>query len=55
MKTSMSPIQGWPDPGHPHKQAEAAIPIPDLHPERGMCVAAFYKWRTKFGGMDPAS
>ena len=34
------------------KQAEAGSTVPDLCREHGMSSAAFYKWRTKFGGMD---
>jgi putative transposase len=34
------------------KQAEAGSPIPELCREHGMSTATFYKWRTKFGGMD---
>jgi putative transposase len=34
------------------KQAEAGIPAPELCREHGISTATFYKWRTKFGGMD---
>jgi len=34
------------------KQAEAGTPIPELCREHGMSTATFYKWRSKFGGMD---
>ena len=34
------------------KQAEAGAPIPELCREYGMSTATFYKWRSKFGGMD---
>jgi putative transposase len=34
------------------KQAEAGTPVPALCREHGMSSAAFYKWRSKFGGMD---
>ena len=34
------------------KQAESGTPIPDLCREYGMSSATFYKWRSKFGGMD---
>ncbi len=34
------------------KQAEAAMPVPDLCREHGMSSASFYKWRSKCGGMD---
>lgn len=34
------------------KQAEAGSPVPELCREHGISSAAFYKWRSKFGGMD---
>ncbi len=34
------------------KQAEAGAPVPELCREHGMSRATFYKWRSKFGGMD---
>ena len=34
------------------KQADAGTPIPDLCREHGMSSASFYKWRSKYGGMD---
>jgi len=34
------------------KQAEAGTPVPVLCREHGMSSASFYKWRTKYGGMD---
>ncbi len=34
------------------KQAESGAPVPVLCREHGMSSASFYKWRTKFGGMD---
>lgn len=34
------------------KQAEAGRPIPELCREHGMSSATFYKWRSKYGGMD---
>jgi len=34
------------------KQNENAVPVPELCREHGMSSAQFYKWRTKFGGMD---
>ena len=33
-------------------QAEAGTPVPDLCREHGMSSASFYKWRSKYGGMD---
>ena len=34
------------------KRAEAGSPAPELCRERGISNATFYKWRSKFGGMD---
>jgi putative transposase len=34
------------------KQAEAGTPVPLLCREHGMRSALFYRWRSKFGGMD---
>ncbi len=34
------------------KQAEGGGPISELCREHGMSSATFYKWRSKFGGMD---
>ena len=34
------------------KQNEAGSQVPDLCREHGMSNATFYKWRSKFGGMD---
>lgn len=34
------------------KQAEAGTPVPDLCRTQGISSATFYKWRSKFGGMD---
>lgn len=34
------------------KQAENGIPVTELCREHGMSSATFYKWRSKFGGMD---
>ena len=36
------------------KQAEGGIPVADLCREYGMSNASFYKWRSKYGGMDVA-
>jgi len=36
------------------KQAESGTPVPALCREHGMSNASFYKWRAKFGGMDPS-
>lgn len=33
-------------------QAEAGISAPELCREHGMSSATFYKWRSKYGGMD---
>jgi putative transposase len=34
------------------KQAEAGSPVSELCREHGMSTATFYKWRSKYGGMD---
>ena len=34
------------------KRVEAELPIPDLCRELGISTATFYKWRSKFGGID---
>jgi putative transposase len=34
------------------KKNEEGMNVPDLCREHGMSSASFYKWRTKFGGMD---
>lgn len=34
------------------KQAENGVPVAELCREHGMSSAAFYNWRSKFGGMD---
>ena len=34
------------------KQAEAGAPVPELCRQHGMSSASFYKWRSKYGGMD---
>lgn len=34
------------------KQAEGGKPVPELCREHGISSATFYKWRSKFGGMD---
>ncbi len=34
------------------KQAQAGTPVLQLCREHGMSSATFYKWRSKYGGMD---
>ena len=34
------------------KQSENGSPVPELCREHGISSATFYKWRSKFGGMD---
>ena len=34
------------------KQAEGGSPFPELCRQHGISNATFYKWRSKFGGMD---
>ena len=37
------------------KEAEAGVPVPQLWRKYGMSNASFYKWRSKYGGMDNSS
>jgi putative transposase len=34
------------------RQAEGGVPVSELCHEHGMSNASFYKWRSKYGGMD---
>lgn len=34
------------------KRAEAGVPVQNLCRDNNISTATFYKWRTKFGGMD---
>jgi len=34
------------------RQAEGGVPVSELWREHGMSNASFYKWRSKYGGMD---
>ena len=34
------------------KQADVGVPVTELYREHGMSSASFYKWRSKYGGMD---
>ena len=34
------------------KQSDTGVPVSELCREHGMSSATFYKWRSKFGGMD---
>ena len=34
------------------KQAESGMPVPEVCREHSISSATFYKWRSKFGGMD---
>lgn len=34
------------------RQAEGGMPVAELCREHGMSNASFYKWRSKYGGMD---
>ncbi|GAB5605076.1 hypothetical protein TK5_11560 [Sideroxyarcus sp. TK5] len=34
------------------KEVEAGMPVADLCRKHGFSDASFYKWRSKFGGMD---
>ena len=34
------------------KLADSGVPVAELCREHGMSSASFYKWRSKYGGMD---
>ncbi len=34
------------------RQAESGVAVPELCREHGISAASFYKWRSKYGGMD---
>lgn len=34
------------------KRVEAGLAVPELRRELGISSATFYKWRSKYGGMD---
>ena len=34
------------------RQAESGVPVSERCREHGMSSASFYKWRSKYGGMD---
>jgi putative transposase len=34
------------------KQAESGSPVPELCREHGISSATFYKWRSKYGGLE---
>jgi putative transposase len=34
------------------RQAESVVPVSELCREHGMSSASFYKWRSRYGGMD---
>lgn len=34
------------------REAEGGVPVSELCREHGMSNASFYKWRSKYGGMD---
>ena len=36
----------------PRSRQNSGTPVPELCRERGMSSASFYKWRSKYGGMD---
>ena len=35
------------------KEAENGVPVPELCRTHGMSSAAFYQWRSKYGGIEP--
>ena len=34
------------------RDAESGVPVPDLLRKHGVSKATFFKWRSKYGGMD---
>jgi putative transposase len=34
------------------KQAEGGLPVPELIRQHGICEGTFYRWKSKYGGMD---
>lgn len=34
------------------KEAEAGLPVPDICRKYGVVQSTFYKWRSKYGGME---
>jgi putative transposase len=34
------------------KEAEAGLPLPDLLRKHGIAQGTFYRWKTKFGGLE---
>ena len=34
------------------KQSEVGLAVPDICREHGISTATFYKWRSKYGGLD---
>ena len=34
------------------KQAEGGLPIPELIRQHGICEGTYYRWKSKFGGME---
>lgn len=37
------------------KEAESGVPVAEVCRKHGMSDATFYKWRSKYGGMDASS
>jgi len=37
------------------KQADGGVPVTELCREHGMSSTSFYKWRSKYGGMDAST
>jgi putative transposase len=34
------------------KEADAGIPVGDVIRKHGICSASYYKWKSKYGGLD---
>ncbi len=36
------------------KQAEGGLPLPELIRQHGICAGTFYRWKSKYGGLEPS-
>jgi putative transposase len=34
------------------KQAEGGLPVPELIRQHGICEGTYYRWKSKYGGME---
>ena len=37
------------------KEAESGVPIPEVYRKYGIDQSSFYKWRSKYGGMEASN